>query len=590
VSRPHRAVVAPLTRAQFDALLDEAVRLHQASRLDEAEERYRRALAHAPDDPEVLQRLGAALGQRNRAGDLDEAIDMLRRAVAASGAPSAANAGLHNNLGNALRRAEQLDEAEHVLRALVTAVPRDWKAWHNLGQLYNERGRHDEAAGALRRSAALEPAYAENHTVLGAVLTTVGRLNAAAAALRRGIELGGDDYRAYSYLGIVHRQLGELDDAERCFRIALEQAPHSSSAHSNLAVVLTQRGRFAEAARLHDRAVEIDPHNVSMVANRAYAALTAGDLPGAWDEWEHGIEDGPRGRERDTPARRWRGEDVSGETVMVYREQGVGDEILFASCYGDLIGRAGHVIIESDPRLATLFARSFPQATARRQTVDPHWRETLPEPDFDAVVPAGSLPVVFRRSLSDFPDRRAFLVPDPVRVEAWRTRLATLPPGPRVGFSWRSKLMTAERRLEYTRLAEWGEIFATTGVSFLNLQYDDCERELDDARRRFGVDLHHFDDVDYMNDFEEVAALIANLDLVVAPRNAVAMLAGALGVPTVMMGNRWDWSDLGTDTCPWFPSVTLVHREIPADWDGVLAVAARRVRELTTPVPQPRQV
>jgi hypothetical protein len=89
-----------------------------------------------------------------------------------------------------------------------------------------------------------------------------------------------------------------------------------------------------------------------------------------------------------------------------------------------------------------------------------------------------------------------------------------------------------------------------------------------------------------MNDFESVAALMANLDLVVAPRNAVAMLAGALGVPTVMMGNRWDWSDLGTDTCPWLPAVTLVYRHLGQDWDGVLATAASRVAGL---VATPRQ-
>ncbi len=141
--------------------------------------------------------------------------------------------------------------------------------------------------------------------------------------------------------------------------------------------------------------------------------------------------------------------------------------------------------------------------------------------------------------------------------------------------------MTAERRLEYTRLAEWAEIFAVPGVSFFNLQYDECERELADAEHRFGATIHRYDDLDYMNDFEGIAALMANLDLVLAPRNAVAMLAGALGVPTVMIGNRWDWSDLGTDTSPWFPSVTLVVRELGQEWDAALATAAARVRALT---------
>ena len=83
-----------------------------------------------------------------------------------------------------------------------------------------------------------------------------------------------------------------------------------------------------------------------------------------------------------------------------------------------------------------------------------------------------------------------------------------------------------------------------------------------------------------MNDFEEIAALTACLDLVVAPRNAVAMLAGGLGAPTVMMGNRWDWSDLGTDTSPWFPSIRLVYRHLGEDWDAVVRTAAQHVSEI----------
>src|SRR5262249_24873560 len=161
--------------------------------------------------------------------------------------------------------------------------------------------------------------------------------------------------------------------------------------------------------------------------------------------------------------------------------------------------------------------------------------EMLAEPDFDITVPAGSLPVIFRPTVESFPDRRSFLVADPVQVAAWRQRLATgvsaekSERSVRVGFSWRSKRHSAGPRLEYTRLVEWGEIFGIDNVSFFNLQYDEYEQELHDAERRFDVPIHRWRDVDYMNDFDTVAALMVNLDLVIAPRNAVAMLSGALG-------------------------------------------------------------
>ena len=146
--------------------------------------------------------------------------------------------------------------------------------------------------------------------------------------------------------------------------------------------------------------------------------------------------------------------------------------------------------------------------------------------------------------------------------------------------SWRSRLNTAERRLEYTRLDEWGPILSVPGVTWVNLQYDDCERELAAAERTFGVTVHRWEWLDLMNDFEEMAALTTALDLVVAARNAVAMLGGAVGVPTVMMGNRWDWSDLGSDTSPWFPTIKLVYRHLGEEWDAVIATAAAAVRDL----------
>ncbi len=281
-----------------------------------------------------------------------------------------------------------------------------------------------------------------------------------------------------------------------------------------------------------------------------------------------------RARELGVP--RWQ-PDEHDARVICYREQGIGDEILFASCYPDLIAHAREVVIECDTRLVGLFARSFPAAEVRAQTFNPLVGETAK--DFDRAIPAGSLPVHFRSTVDAFPERDAFLVADPVRVEAWRERLRELGDGAFVGMSWRSRINTKERRQEYTRLDEWAPLLEIPGVQWINLQYDDCEQDLRAAERRFGVTIHRWDWLDLMNDFDEIAALTTALDLVVAPRNAVAMLAGALGASTVMMGNRWDWSDLGTDTSPWFPSIKLVYRHMGEDWDHVLATAANVVRD-----------
>jgi tetratricopeptide (TPR) repeat protein len=574
-----RRAGAPTNEADLETLLERGAEHHQAGRLSDAKGFYLEALEVDPENVEVLHRYGALLAaQAETDEERAEALEILRDAAERSVPIDETNASLHNNFGNALRVAGRLEDSERVLRAIVDAAPDSWQAWHNLGQTYKEQGRNDEAAAALRRSITLNPEYASNHSALGEVLCNLGRLNAAINAFQRALGLGPRRHDILTRIALVHRQLGNLAEAEALLAEVARITPDSPWAHANLAIIRALSGQFEAAAVAHERAFAIDPDNVVIRANRAYARLTAGDLPGAWDDWEVAINDGPRGSRRTlTPT--WLGEDISRQRLMVHREQGVGDELLFASCYGDLPDRCGELIVETDPRITPLFARSFPRATVRAQTIDKRGRELRDEPDYDVVIPAGSLPRIVRPTVDTFPARNGFLVADPVRVEQWRERLATIP-HPRVGISWRSKLNTAERRLEYTRLAEWNAIFGVPGVSFFNLQYDECERELADADRRFDVMIHRWLSVDYMNDFEEVAALMANLDLVVAPRNAVAMLAGALGIPTVMMGNRWDWSDLGTDTCPWFPSVSLVFRELDQEWDAVLARAAERVGAL----------
>ncbi|HET9729803.1 MAG TPA: tetratricopeptide repeat protein, partial [Acidimicrobiia bacterium] len=344
--------------------------------------------------------------------------------------------------------------------------------------------------------------------------------------------------------------------------------------HRNLGVVLNQLGRFDEAIAHFDKAIALDPDNDTMHAYRGYVMLAAGRIANAWDEWDRGLEGGPRGCDRNTGVPRWSIDDGDAR-VLVYREQGIGDEIMFASCYPDIIAAAREVVVECAPRLTALFARSFPDAIVRNHTLDARGQETMH--DYDRSIPAGSLPRIFRRTIEEFPDRRTVLVADPARVEQWRERLAEVGAGPYVGISWRSKVQTAERRLEYTRLSEWDDIFAVPGVTWVNLQYDDCERELRDAEARFGVRIQRWDWLDLMNDLDEVAALNTALDLVIAPRNAVSMLSGALGIETIALANRYAWADLGTDRLPWLPAVRLEFREISGEWQPVLERTARIV-------------
>jgi tetratricopeptide (TPR) repeat protein len=559
-----------------DLLLASAQRLQDDGDVGGAEQIYRRVLEGHPYDEHATQLLGAILAERH---EIDAAIDLFESAAAHVGPPTLDTLGFYNNYANALRRARRLRSAEELLRTLVAIAPGEWQPWHNYGQTLKDLERYDEAAAAMRRAVMLEPDFGPNHGVLGEVLHHLGRLHSAGVSLRRAIALGSaDDHTVWTVLGNNQRMLGHLDESLDMVTHALALAGGTPAAHSNVGVVLMQLGRFDESVEHFRQAIVAEPDNNGIHGYLAYALLAAGRLEEAFEPWERAIDGGPRGTERNISVPRWTPED-SDARVLVYREQGIGDEIMLASLYPDLIEAARDVIIECETRLVPLFARSFPGAEVRAQTTDHLRRETMH--DFDRAIPAGSLIRWFRTSIDAFPDRRSFLVPDPERVIAWRERLAEIGPAPYVGITWRSKIQTAERRLEYTRLDDWGGIFADRDVTWVNLQYDDCSRELRDAERQFGVQIHGWDWLDLMNDFDEVAALTTALDLVVAPFNAVSMLSGALGVPTLAMGNRYGWAELGTGRMPWTPSIVVASRMPDEEWDEVLTAAAREVSAIS---------
>jgi tetratricopeptide (TPR) repeat protein len=547
-----------------------------------AEAAFRQVLDADPTEPRAIQFLGAILGERN---EIYAALDLFEVALERVGTPSVESLGFYNNYANLLRRAERFAKAEEILRELVKIAPSDWQPWHNLGQTLRDIERFDEAAGALRRAVMLEPGFGPNHGVLGEVLYNLGRLNSAGAALQRCIDLGWkSDANVWTTIGANLRLLGRLDEALETLQHAIALSGEMPGAHSNIGVVLSQLGRFDESLGHFDRAIELDPDNAQLHAYRGYVMLASGNLVGAWDEWDRGLEGGPRGKDRTTGVPRWSIDDKDSR-VLVYREQGVGDEIMFASCYDDILATAREVVIECEPRLTPLFARSFPTAVVRERSHDVWGRETMH--DFDHSIPAGTLPRIFRRNIEDFPERRAVLKADPERVAQWRERLREAGPPPYIGISWRSKIQTAERRLEYTRLEEWGELFAVPNVTWVNLQYDKCERELHDAEEQFGVQIHRWESLDLMNDFDEVAALMSALDLVVSARNAVAMLGGALNIDTLTFTGRNSWADLGTDHLPWLPALQLIHREPNGEWAPVLTAAAQRVAEVAAHATSP---
>ncbi|MBK3732068.1 tetratricopeptide repeat protein [Azospirillum brasilense] len=632
---------SPTTPDALAARLGRAVDHHRAGRLADAERDYRAVLAADPRHPDALHLLGVLALQAGHPGPavelIEEAIrqaggiadyhDNLGSALAAldrhaeaaqahrmAAALNPLSARPRHNLGNAFQAQALPGLAALAFTTAVELEPGYAKAWYNLGNALRAQKRLGDAVRAFARAAVLAPAMAEAHTNLSDALSAAGRPDEALAQARAALRLRPDDPKAHHNLGaalqrkgayesaeIAYREalkrapdslttlidlggvlltLGRPAPAEQCFRKALSRDPHAVEAIHNLGKALQAQGHYTKAEACYEEALAHDPGLAAASDSLAIIALLHGRLERGWEGHERRFAAGRVRPDRRIDAPRWRGEGLRRRRLLVWREQGVGDEILFASCYGDVIAwGGGPVTIETDPRLVSLFARSFPRATVRAETIDADGRETAVPLDADLQIPAGSLPGLLRGTLAAFDQFDAWLKPDPVRTALWRERLDALGPGLRVGVAWRSHRTTPEHKGAYTTLDQWAPLFALTGVVFVNLQYGDCAEEIAAAEARFGVTIHRWDDLDLKDDFEGAAALTANLDLVITPATAAGELAGALGVPVWRFGHR-SWSQLGTAVRPWFPAMRLFEPRPGETFDHVLTGMADRLAAL----------
>jgi hypothetical protein len=435
----------------------------------------------------------------------------------------------------------------------------------------------------------MSPGRLGSDALAGELLMRHDLAEGAAQLLGRALELSDGEAEVHARLAQALYFLDDLEGAIEHYKSARRLAMDDALVDSNLAIVLTFQGQLDAAMDAHRRALAtapeapdgaITPLRVVLLWNAAHTLLASGRLIDGWDAYEARVPIGFGPRTR-VGLPEWRGGAADTSSVLVLGEQGIGDQVLFASCLPDLISEAERVHIECDPRLAPLFARSFPAAHVRSPGRSSGSGVNEPRRGgADAYVALGSLPRRYRRSLDDFSNDGAYLRADPVRVNTWRARLDQLPPGPRVGITWRSVSAFGARRREYAPLLLWAPILEQQRLQFINLQYGDCEQELLDVERELGITIHRWDDFDLFDDLDGVAALIEALDAVVAPRNSVAHIAGAVGTKTAMLANPFVWSDLGTSSLPWFPAVTTFYRRPGGAWTEPITAAAEVLGQL----------
>lgn len=373
----------------------------------------------------------------------------------------------------------------------------------------------------------------------------------------------------------VYRE--DFQGAIACFDKALAIAPDHAELRSHLAAFLRDAGRPDLALPHHYAALEKSPDEVEMRHYLGITQFALGQLDDAYKNWELRWSRREGGAKSDLAIPEWKGVPETGRSLLVYREQGLGDEVVFMSCLPDIAERFDRVICVCHSKLQTLFARSFPKVEFRSK-MEALTAEDIA--DMDWQIAMGSMAAIVRPNLASFPRHPQLLVPDPEKTAFFRAQLAPMRTALKIGIGWRSVVLSLTRRMLYPYLEFWQALFEIPDITWVNLQYGDVTEELKNAEQQFGVSIVNFDDVDHLDDLDTSAALMKACDLVIGPITSTTAISAAVGTPTIMIYSGCDFFNLGTDHYPWLPSLSAIQRRFGEPWSEPIQRAADIVRVL----------
>jgi tetratricopeptide (TPR) repeat protein len=554
----NRTLKQELARVIPDILAN-AFRHHQAGQLTEAAQKYREILAINAHHADSLHLLGMIEYQGGRQ---DIAVEMVSKAIAIN-----EKEGLyHSNLGTILEAQGKLVEAAACYERALALKPEFVEACYNLGNVLRAQGKLAEAAACYERALALKPDFAEAHSNLGNILRGQGKLGEAAERHEHALRLKPKYPEAHYNLGSALQAQDKLDDAVLCYARALALKPDFVEAHHNLGNVFYALGNLDEAQARYRRALAYQPDDAEARFSESLAQLCNGDFASGWRNYEWRWKSKAHNSiPRAFPQPLWKGEKLTSGRLLIWGEQGVGDEIMFAGLIPDVIRTGNRCILDCDARLKPLFARSFTDIDIVSSRGPGH----DPELDFAAHLPSGSLPGLFRATQASFAATTSpYLIADSMERARFHAGYAD---GRRlVGLAWHTNNQKTgpSRSID---LSLFAPLFERPDIRWVSLQYGDHDK-LENQAAVANAPIFIDRSVDQFSNMDVFAAQIAAMDMVVTIDNSTAHLAAALGIPTWLLlpfAPDWRWL-LTREVTPWYPTMRLFRQPRRGDWQSVI--------------------
>jgi tetratricopeptide (TPR) repeat protein len=462
-------------------------------------------------------------------------------------------------------RAGRLREAESIYRQVLTQVPNHVDANHLLGVLAGQAGHHDLAIQQIQRAITLNPSVAEFHVNISEMLRLTRKLDDAVAHARRAIQINPNFASAYASLGLALGEKGQIEEAITTFNKATHLQPNDPMVWINFGNLHWENDHYEEALALFRRAATVDPNSVEAHWSIARVLLQLGQLAEGWEEFEWRFKYARMRLDRGFPQPRWDGSDLTGKTILVYTEGGLGDAVNFIRLLPFVAQHNGKIILECQPAVQPLFEMlpNIEQIIPRGQ----------PLPAFDCQIALQSLPRLMHITLDNIPNQVPYLQIPKSHQEKWSGKLPN--DGKlKVGVVW-CGVMYNEEDFRSRSLEVFHPLLKIPDIHFVSLQKGNA------ASEKPSEGVSWFDFSADLNDFADTGALIQNLDLVISVDTSVAHLAAALAKPTwVLIPAQSDfrWLLNRTDS-PWYPTMRLFRQPRKVPWPDIFQKVTEALAE-----------
>jgi tetratricopeptide (TPR) repeat protein len=540
--------------------------LTKAKRFDKAIEQFNIALRLLPNFALAYSDRGNALEKLNK---LDDAIADYNRAIAL--APGVF--GFYNNRGNAHLRKKQFSEALYDFKRAIELNPNFADAYCSSGNVLADLKRYEEALADYDKALSLKPDLESAWLGRGNVFAGLRRYEDALAAYDQALSLKFDLENAWLGRGNVFVSLNRYDEALAAFDKALALNPDLENAWLGRGNVFAGLKRYDDAFAAYDKALALEPACADAHYNEGLLRLSLGDMSG-WVKCEYRWETQQfRAQKRNFSQPLWLGDaDIKDKTILLHAEQGLGDTLFVCRYIPKVAALGAKVILEAQPPLKSLLrdVGGVSMAIGRSETI----------PHFDVHCPLMSLPLAFKTSVETIPGVVPYLTVPKHAVEKWRPKLSDAQEL-KVGIAWAGNPDFAGDRARSILLQNILAVTRVNGIKYFSLQKD--LRHGDDEILNANPHIVRIDKD--INDFEDTAAILMSLDLVISSDTAIVNLAGASGRPVWVLlpfASDWRWL-IDRDDTPWYPTARLFRQAAVGDWTTLVDEVCAALEQSVAP-------